>query len=35
MCHELETTKGRWAKTVDKFRQKLGMTWDDLREISK
>ena len=35
MNHELNTVKGRWAKTVNKFRQELELGWNDLREISK
>ena len=35
MSHELETVKGRWAKAVNKFRQELGLNWNDLREINK
>ena len=35
MNHELNTVKGRWAKTVNKFRQELGLGWNDLREINK
>ena len=35
MEHELETGKGRWASTVYKYRQEIGIGWNDLREINK
>ena len=35
MGHELETLKGRWAKAVNKYRQELNLTWQELREIGK
>ena len=35
MDHELNTVKGRCAKTVNKFRQELELGWNDLREINK
>jgi len=35
MEHDLETGKGRWSKTVNKYRQEIGLGWNDLREMSK
>ena len=35
MKHDLETAKGRWAKTVDRYRQETGLSWNDMTEINK
>ena len=35
MKHDLETGKGRWAKTVDRYRQEIGLSWNDMIEINK
>ena len=35
MEHELNTGKGRWASTVYKYRQEIGIGWNDLKEINK
>jgi len=35
MEHDLETGKGRWSKTVSKYRQELGIRYNELKEISK
>ena len=35
MRHELETGKGKWARAVNKYRQKIGLSWEELTEISK
>ena len=35
MEHDLETGKGRWSRTVQKYRQELGIRHNDLKEISK
>ena len=35
MEHDLETGKGRWSKTVNKYRQELGIRYNELKEIGK
>ena len=35
MEHDLETGKGRWSKTVHKYRQELRIRYNDLKEMSK
>ena len=35
MKHETETIKGKWARAVNKYRQEIGLTWSDLKEIDK
>ena len=35
MSHKTETIKGRWAKAVNKYRQEIGLTWNDIKEINK
>ena len=35
MEHDLETGKGRWARTIHKYEQDLGLEQDELKTISK
>ena len=35
MDHEVETNKGKWMKAVNKYKQELGLTWEDIRTIDK
>ena len=35
MSHETESIKSRWAKTVNKYRQEIGITWNDMKEMNK
>ena len=35
MKHDLETNKGRWAKTVNKYKEEIGLGRNELKEINK
>ena len=33
--HEIDTGKGQWIRTVNDYREKLGISWEKLREMEK
>ena len=35
MNHEIETGKGQWIRTVNNYREKLGLSWEKLREMEE
>ena len=35
MLHEIETGKGQWIKMVNQYRNILGITWEEMKEIEK
>ena len=35
MNHEIDTGKGQWIRTVNEYREKLGISWTKLREMEK
>ena len=35
MNHEVETNKGKWMKAANKYKQELGLTWEDIRTLDK
>ena len=35
MNHEIDTGKGQWIRTVNEYREKLGIYWEKLREMEK
>ena len=35
MNHEIESGKGQWIRTINEYRERLGMSWIDLRGMEK
>ena len=35
MLHEIKTDKGQWIKMVNHYRDTLGMSWEEMKEIEK
>ena len=35
MNHEIETGKGQWIRTVNDYRERLGLSWEKLREMEE
>ena len=35
MEHEVETNKGKWMKAANKYKQELGLTWENIRMLDK
>ena len=35
MNQEIEMGKGQWIRTINEYREKLGLSWIDMREIEK
>ena len=35
MDHEVETNKGKWMKAANKYKQELGLTWENIRMLDK
>ena len=35
MLHEIETGKGQWYRTVNQYKDTLGITWEELKLMEK
>ena len=35
MNHDIETGKGEWIRTVNEYRTRLGISWEDFRKLEK
>ena len=35
MDHEVETNKGKWMKAANKYKQELGLTWENIRILTR
>ena len=35
MNHNIETGKGQWIRAVNEYRSKLGVTWNEFRQLEK
>ena len=35
MNHEIEKGKGQWIRAINEYREKLELSWQDLREMEK
>merc|ERR1711913_180018 len=35
MLHTISMEKGRWYKTINEYREELGISWDDIQNMNK
>ena len=35
MEHDIHTERSEWSRTANKYRTKLGLTWDDIKDMDR